>query len=154
MPVTKSKQKGTAAETAVVRYLLSVTYGEMGQVFPGVERRTLSGKYDRGDIAGLPNVVIEVKAAEKLALAKWQRETLAEVANAGVDYGVLVVKRAYKPVHQWDAYVPAWQLGYPAAFMPEGEEWVRMDLVLAVAYVVLWTGLNPSPSNLFSPTTA
>jgi len=52
-----------------------------------------------------------------------------------------VVKRKYKPIHQWDAYVPAKQLGYPSAFMPEGEQWVRMDLVLAAAYLAMQTSL-------------
>lgn len=138
--MSRSKQKGTAAETAVVRYLRSLTYDTL-PAFPNVERRALSGGKDMGDIAGIPGWVIEVKAAETLKLAEWQRETLAEKANAEADYCLLVVKRKYKPIHQWDAYVPAKQLGYPSVFMPEGEEWVRMDLVLAVSYMALQANL-------------
>jgi hypothetical protein len=134
--LNKSKDKGTAAETAVVRYLASFP-----EYFPSVERRALSGGLDRGDVAGVSNTVIEVKAAVRQELAKWQRETLTEKANANADYCLLVVKRKYKPVWQWDAYVPARQLGYPSSFMPEGESWVRMDLVLAVAYLALQTNL-------------
>jgi hypothetical protein len=139
--VSKAKQKGTAAETAVVRYLRGINTSPLGQPFPNVERRALSGGKDMGDIAGIPGTVIEIKAAERLELAKWQRETLTEKANANANLCLLIVKRKYKPVHQWDAYVPARQLGYPSSFMPEGEEWVRMDLVLAVAYLALQVNL-------------
>lgn len=151
--MTKSKQKGTAAETAVVRYLRSLEFGPMGPLFPAVERRALSGGKDKGDVAGIPDTVIEVKAAEQVKLTEWQRETLAEMQNAGASWGLLVVRRKYKPVHQWDAYVPARQLGYPSAFMPEGEEWVRMDLVLAAAYMGMHVGLR-FPSSQSSDTTA
>lgn len=140
--MSKSKQKGTAAETAVVRYLRSFDFKGLGQPFPNAERRALSGNRDMGDVAGIPGTVIEVKAAETLKLAEWQRETLAEKANAEADRCLLVVKRKYKPIHQWDAYVPAKQLGYPSAFMPEGEQWVRMDLVLAVAYLAMQVSLR------------
>jgi hypothetical protein len=51
--MSKSKQKGTMAETAVVQYLK--------QFWPNVERRALQGSKDTGDIAGIPNVVIEIK---------------------------------------------------------------------------------------------
>lgn len=139
--MSKAKAKGTAAETAVVRYLKSFEFRYVGKVWPNVERRALSGGKDMGDIAGIPNVVIEIKAAERLELAKWQRETLTEMANANAEHGLLVVKRKYKPVHEWDAYVPARQLGYPSAFIPGEDSWVRMDLVLAVAYLSMWTGL-------------
>lgn len=139
--MSKSKQKGTAAETAVVRYLRSIFAGPNLPAFPNVERRALSGGKDMGDVAGIPGWIIEVKAAETLKLAEWQRETLTEKANANANYCLLVVKRKYKPIHQWDAYAPAKQLGYPSAFMPEGEEWVRMDLVLAVSYMALRANL-------------
>jgi len=67
--VSKSKQKGTAAETAVVRYLRSLNFQHAGPAFPNAERRALSGGKDMGDIAGIPDTVIEVKAAETLKLA-------------------------------------------------------------------------------------
>lgn len=122
--MTASKQKGTAAEREVVRYLQTW--------WPAAERRALSGNKDKGDVAGIPGVVVEVKAAARLELAKWQRETLAEQDNATALRCVLVVKRAYKSVAQWDAYLPAWQIGIEA----EDAEWVRMDLLVAVMFLV------------------
>ncbi len=42
--MSKSKQKGTAAETAVVKYLKA-------NGFPKAERRALQGNLDKGDIS-------------------------------------------------------------------------------------------------------
>jgi hypothetical protein len=50
--MNKSKIKGTAYETAVVRHL-----NDNG--FPYAERRALAGNLDKGDIAGIPSVVME-----------------------------------------------------------------------------------------------
>jgi Holliday junction resolvase len=133
---TKSKAKGTAAEREVVNYLQ--------QWWPTAERRALSGNKDKGDVAGIPGVVVEVKAAVTQQLAAWKRETLVEMENASAKHCVLVVKRAYKPVQEWDAYLP-WMVLQPN---PEGvKEWVRMDLKLAVSFLLC-------PSRLSSPTTA
>lgn len=120
---TASKKKGTTAEREVVNYLKNW--------WPAAERRALSGNKDKGDVAGIPGVVVEVKAAARLELAKWQRETLAEQENAGAERCVLVVKRPYKSVDQWDAYVPSWQVGIEM----EAAGWVRMDLLVAVLFL-------------------
>ncbi|KUJ70784.1 hypothetical protein ACZ90_00240 [Streptomyces albus subsp. albus] len=122
---TRSKAKGTAAEREVVRYLQTW--------WPAAERRALSGNKDKGDVAGLPGVVVEVKAAQTQLLAAWKRETETERINAAAESCVLVVKRPYKPVAEWDAYMPVTQtclVGQGA--LKEGNEWVRMDLALAV----------------------
>lgn len=131
---TASKKKGTAAEREVVTYLKNW--------WPAAERRALSGNKDKGDVAGIPGVVVEVKAATRLELAKWQRETLTERRNAEADMCVLVVKRAYKPVSEWDAYLPWDVIGAGGA-----DGWVRMDLQLAVSFLLF-------PSLLSSPITA
>jgi Holliday junction resolvase len=120
---TKSKAKGTTAEREVVRYLQNW--------WPAAERRALSGNKDKGDVAGIPGVVVEVKAAKTLQLAAWQRETLVERENAGVDLCVLVVKRPYKAVFEWDAYLPAEQ--FKDAFMEGITPWFRVDFQVAVA---------------------
>lgn len=107
--MTASKQKGTSAETAVVKYLL-----ENG--FPDVERRALQGAKDKGDIAGIPQTVIEVKAAKRLELAEWIKELEEEVKNANAKNGVLVVKRPRKgDAGDWYAVMPF-------------SEWVRLLL--------------------------
>ena len=85
--MTASKQKGTAFETLVVRYLR-----ENG--FPYAERAPLAGNKDRGDITGTPGLVWECKNAKTHRLGEWIEETQVEASNAGPDwYGILVVKR-------------------------------------------------------------
>lgn len=87
--VSKSKQKGTAAESAVMKYLQC-------NGWPDVERRTLSGVNDRGDIAGLRSVVIEVKDCARMDLAGWIGEAEQERINAGASHGVVWHKRRGK----------------------------------------------------------
>lgn len=120
--MSKSRSTGTAAETAVVRYLQNW--------WPAAERRALSGNKDRGDVAGIRNLVVEVKAAKTQLIGPWQRETLTEMANDGSMFCMLVVKRPYKSVGEWDAYLVGSQL--PAAIVPVSRDWVRLDLALAV----------------------
>lgn len=83
--MTKSKEKGTAAESLVVKYLQS-TY------WPHAERRALSGGLDKGDITGTPGLAWEVKAAKTLCVPAWLRETETERINAKADYATLVIK--------------------------------------------------------------
>lgn len=82
--MSKQKQKGTLAETAVAEYLK--------QTFPAVERRTLGGQFDKGDIAGVPNAVIEVKNQKTYKISEWMKETETERINAAEPVGVLVIK--------------------------------------------------------------
>jgi hypothetical protein len=82
--MSKSKQKGTLAETAVADYLK--------QTFPAVERRTLSGKNDKGDIAGVPDCVVEVKNQRTYKIQEWMKETEIERINAEAELGILVIK--------------------------------------------------------------
>ena len=84
--MSKQKQKGTAAETAVVNWL-------KGKGRKHVERRSLNGTADRGDIAGIPCVVIEVKNHQRMALSEWVDEMLVEVNNDKADTGIVIHKR-------------------------------------------------------------
>ena len=98
--MSKSKQKGTLAETAVADYLK--------QTFPSVERRTLSGANDKGDIAGVPNCVVEVKNQRTYKIHEWMKETETERINAEADLGILVIKPngvGVSKVNQWWAVV-------------------------------------------------
>jgi hypothetical protein len=56
---------------------------------PHAERRAGNGAADRGDIAGLPGVVIESKNAKTGTLAAWLDEAEAERINAGADLAVV-----------------------------------------------------------------
>ena len=94
--MNRAKQKGTAWETAVVRYL-----NEHG--FPFAERRAMAGRDDRGDVAGIPGVILECKATREITLAAFMDETAEERRNAGASLGVAVVKRRQRSTA--DAYV-------------------------------------------------
>ena len=82
--MSKSKQKGTLAETAVADYLR--------QTFPAVERRALSGVNDKGDISNVPGCVIEVKNQRSYKIHEWMKETETERINAKSNLGILVIK--------------------------------------------------------------
>lgn len=68
--------------------------------FPAVERAYGAGRPDdRGDIAGLPGVVIECKAHREIELASFMDEAIREAANFPTPaMPVLVVKRRNKGV--------------------------------------------------------
>ncbi|MGP4084151.1 hypothetical protein [Streptomyces sp. KR55] len=87
--MSRSKAKGTAAETAVVRFLRSAGFTQ-------AERRALNGGADRGDIAGLPGVVIEVKNCARQELPAWVAEAEIERDNDRASLGVVWHKRRGK----------------------------------------------------------
>jgi hypothetical protein len=103
--MSKAKQKGTLAETAVVQYLKSF--------FPRAERRPLYGVLDRGDISGVPSVVIEIKNQRTYKLPAWIAETEKERINAEATFGILIVKPngvGVSNVKDWWAIVPLSQM--------------------------------------------
>lgn len=79
----RSKQRGTAAESAVVGFLR--------RWWPYAERRALRGVNDLGDIAGVPGVVIEVKSCREWRVSEWVRDTERKAAGCGC-VPVVVVK--------------------------------------------------------------
>jgi len=83
--MTPSHAKGTRAESAVVSF-----FQDQGRA--NVERRALQGTRDRGDIAGFPKIVWEVKAGSRLEIPRWLGETEVERVNAAADFGFLIVK--------------------------------------------------------------
>lgn len=83
--MSRSKQKGTMAETAVVSFLRT-------QGFPYAERLALQGSKDRGDVTGIPGVVIEVKNEATYMFSSWLKETAVETVNAGADHGFVAAK--------------------------------------------------------------
>jgi len=96
-----SKRKGTSAESAVVAWLQAAG-------FVHAERRALAGVNDRGDIAGLPGVVVEVKNCKAFSPAQWCKELEAEIANAAASTGVVIAKRpGTTDVDRWYAVMPA-----------------------------------------------
>ena len=83
--MSKAKQKGTLAESALVKFLQSAG-------FPNAERRALAGINDLGDITGTPCLAWEVKNHRTYQIPAWLKETKIEQENAKADYGVLIVK--------------------------------------------------------------
>ncbi len=111
--MSKSKNIGTRAETAVRNYLLTVGYSELA-----AHRNVLKGSDDEGDVwlreenRGL--IVFEVKggkAAKEASygqIQKWFDEATLERDNAKGAFGFLVTQRAgvgYPRAGEWWAYV-------------------------------------------------
>lgn len=84
-----SKQRGTAWESALVTYLIDSGW-------PHCERRALNGNLDKGDIAGIPGVMIEAKNCKALTIPAWIDEAEAEKRNARATVGVVWWKRRGK----------------------------------------------------------
>lgn len=87
--MSRSRAKGTSWETAIVRYLIE-------QGWPHAERRALHGNLDKGDITGLPGVVIEAKSHARHELAQWWEEAKAERRNANAATAAVWFKRRGK----------------------------------------------------------
>ena len=80
--MSASKSKGTRWESAIVEYLRA-------SGVPHAERRALNGTKDRGDVAGIPGVVIEAKNAATVSLGAWLDEAEAERVNDGAAVAVV-----------------------------------------------------------------
>lgn len=83
--MSRSKAKGTAAESALVAALRRLGW-------PHAERLALGGSNDKGDTTGHPGLVFEQKDAKIWQAAAWLRETETERINAKADFGILVIK--------------------------------------------------------------
>lgn len=109
--MSKAKNIGTRAETAVRNYLLSVGYDPLD-----AHRNVLKGSDDEGDVwlrtpTGL--IIFELKGGEAAKKAshqqieKWMIETNTEKTNAKAKFGFLVTQRAgvgYPRAGEWWAY--------------------------------------------------
>lgn len=160
MAPRRPRDIGTAAESAVVRYLRTAG-------FPHAERRALRGNHDAGDVTGTPGICWEVKGGTAARMASdgliqaWLDETDKERVAAGADVGVLVVQRpGIGPANagRWWAILPGWQYESLCAREMEGfGRWrfgdrgpLRMHLSQVCALLVYAgygtpTGLVPDP---------
>lgn len=101
--MNKSKNKGTAGETAVVKYLVDHDVS--------AQRRALHGNADLGDIEIMKpcRMILEVKSGQQTnnpsrsQLDEWCRQTAVEGANAHLP-SALVVKRYRKAIKDCDVY--------------------------------------------------
>lgn len=92
----RSKQKGTDFES-LIRDYLKVEWSDI------IERMTLSGSDDRGDISNFRvggssqhKIAIECKNVGSLSLAGWVKEAQEEAENYGAVAGVVCHKRKGK----------------------------------------------------------
>lgn len=95
--MSRSKDKGSAWERAIVEFLRSIAW-------PAAERRLAGSTKDRGDIAGVPGVVIEAKNCSRMELATWVAEAEVERVHDGAWLGVVWHKRRGKAAAA-DGYV-------------------------------------------------
>ena len=97
-----ARQAGTAFETLIANHLATV-------IDDRIERRTLGGSRDRGDIAGVRladgrRVVLECKDwSGRIDAATWVREAQLEASNDAAAAGVVIAKRrgTTRPEEQW-----------------------------------------------------
>ena len=102
MKPSSIKAKGRNAENAAVDLIK-----ESG--WPYAERRRQTGAKDRGDVTGIPKVVLEIKSGARLDLPGWLRETEAERINDGAIIGALIVKlkgMGEAKVRDWPVMLP------------------------------------------------
>lgn len=105
---TRSKDIGTRAESALVKYLRS-------EGFPLADRIPLKGDGDCGDVSdGTGALIFQSKAghaaenAGDAQIARWIEEVHVQQANARADLGILVVKRksyGLNRMGKWHAFI-------------------------------------------------
>lgn len=87
--MSKSKAKGTAAETDIVNFLTMMKIRAV--------RKPLHGTKDEGDIDIYPiPITIEVKDHKAMKLSEWVDEAELEKENAGTRWAVVWHKRKWK----------------------------------------------------------
>ena len=95
------KRKGSAAELAVAKWLR-----KLGWIH--AERSRAGWTDDRGDIDGMPGVVVEVKNCKTISIPEWLRELEVEITNAQAWTGAVIAKRkGSTDVDDWYAIMPA-----------------------------------------------
>jgi hypothetical protein len=134
--LSKSKDIGTRAETAVRNYLLSVGYDPMA-----AHRNVLKGSADEGDVwlresYGL--IVFEIKGGKSAKdasyeqIKKWYEEAETEKTNADGKFGFLVTQRpgvGYPRAGEWWAYAKLNDLIYLRTYLEtQSDILVRLTL--------------------------
>lgn len=89
--MSKQKQKGTAFESAIADYLKDKLCDD------NIERRTLNGTCDRGDISGVTfcgqRMTLECKNENRMRLAEYMREAETEAHNDSAFYYAVIHKK-------------------------------------------------------------
>ena len=89
--MSKERRKGSAFEQQTVDYLARVLEDRR------IERRTMGGTNDRGDVSGVfirgRRAVIECKNCKRMELAQWLDEAEEERGNDDAEFAIVVHKR-------------------------------------------------------------
>ena len=89
--MSRQREKGTAFETQVVRYLRAML------PTMDIDRAPMKGANDEGDVKGLTirglKCVVECKNRRKVELSEWMDEAEAERANADAEFAFVAFKR-------------------------------------------------------------
>ena len=89
--MSKERRKGSAFEQQTVDYLARVLEDRR------IERRTMGGTNDRGDVSGVfirgRRAVIECKNCKRMELAQWLDEAEEERVNDDAEFAIVVHKR-------------------------------------------------------------
>lgn len=75
-----------------------------------VERRVMGGVRDRGDLAGIPDWVIEAKNVTVACLGQAMNEAKKEAANAGCRYFAAILNRRNHDLERSYAVLELWEL--------------------------------------------
>lgn len=75
-----------------------------------VERRVMGGIRDRGDLAGIPDWIIEAKNVTTACLGTAMNEAKKEAANAGCRYFTAILNRRNHGLERSYAVVELWAL--------------------------------------------
>ena len=88
-----------------------------------VERRVTNGAKDRGDLTGIPFVVVEAKNEKRIDLPGYLREAERERANDGAKLGVVMVPYAHHGVGDGYAVVRISDMAHILRVLVKGEAW-------------------------------
>ncbi|GAA4908325.1 hypothetical protein [Streptomonospora salina] len=91
--MSTARNKGTKAETAVVRFLRGYLGVWLPHLIELIDRHPLRGRNDVGDIRGVPYTAIQVKSTKRLDIAGALDSARSQAAEAGTDVYAAWIKR-------------------------------------------------------------
>lgn len=95
MKPSTAKAKGRETENQAVEWLREQGWTE-------AERRRLNGDTDKGDVAGVTGMCIEVKSAAEWKPVQWMRECTVETINARAELGFVMARpKGGVDVNKW-----------------------------------------------------
>ena len=139
MMVNRSKQKGTAAETAVVNWLHRLGFGQ-------AERLALRGNLDVGDVRVRPGIHLEVKAGAAAAhpsqgqVVKWRDEATVEGVNGGVDCYLVTKRKGSADPGTWLVHLTLRELSeLLTTSQGYARTWIEEPAVITLSSLVMLT---------------